>query len=527
MRSFVTSAEWQRMYIDCRPPSVRTESRGRAVAGNVWGPRGGATPHAGVYKAAMPNGKRISLLRVMFTDHCIMDCHYCPNSHWVPRRRYGFKVDELARLFNEMHQRHMVDGLFLSSGIFKNPNATQERLLDVVDAIRSRYGFRGYVHLKVMPGTNDDSSPGSEPTARRAALHQYPARRAALHIAPAKHLRKVSKMKDFDKGIIDPMGRISDLMQEHYGGAVGQATQMVVGAADESDWDIYTRMASLYGNYGFKRVYYSAFRPVQYTPLEEHPATPPAREHRLYQMDWLSRIYGYDSEELRPAFNDDGFLDTRTDPKLMIAMTNYERFPVDVNQASERELLRVPGVGPLAASRIIGQRGEHSITQTRELKAMGVVMKRALPFLRFPGHKPTPAKQAEMPLFQEQPAKAAQPSETHDGIAHRIGGQLLHVPPQPRHLRHGGIRNNNNGRDYPSTPNPPRKPGRGGHTPLCPLPLEEARVRGHSEQSEESGAARRATKIPPYLCYDSFTFRTRSSPIGVGIGDPTTKRNET
>ena len=390
---------------DILSPAERSNGTTRpSVGGERVGPRGGATPHAGVYKAAMPNGKRISLMRVMFTDHCIMDCHYCPNSHWVPRRRYGFKVDELARLFNEMHQRHMVDGLFLSSGIFKNPNATQERLLDVVDAVRSRYGFRGYIHLKVMPGTNDDSLlEASQRLGARLSIN--------IESPSAEHLRKVSKMKDFDKGIIDPMGRISDLMQEHYGGAVGQATQMVVGAADESDWDIYERMTSLYGNYGFKRVYYSAFRPVQYTPLEEHPATPPAREHRLYQMDWLSRIYGYDSEELRPAFSDDGFLDTRTDPKLMIAMTNYERFPVDVNQASEQELLRVPGVGPLAASRIIGQRREHSITQSRELKAMGVVMKRALPFLRFPGHKPTPAKQAEMPLFQEQPAKSATPSK--------------------------------------------------------------------------------------------------------------------
>ena len=390
---------------DILSPAERTDGTTRpSVGGERVGPRGGATPHAGVYKAAMPNGKRISLMRVMFTDHCIMDCHYCPNSHWVPRRRYGFKVDELARLFNEMHQRHMVDGLFLSSGIFKNPNATQERLLDVVDAVRSRYGFRGYIHLKVMPGTNDESLlEASQRLGARLSIN--------IESPSAEHLRKISKMKDFDKGIIDPMGRISDLMQEHYGGAVGQATQMVVGAADESDWDIYERMTSLYGNYGFKRVYYSAFRPVQYTPLEEHPATPPAREHRLYQMDWLSRIYGYNSEELRPAFSDDGFLDTRTDPKLMIAMTNYERFPVDVNQATEQELLRVPGVGPLAASRIIGQRKEHSITQSRELKAMGVVMKRALPFLRFPGHKPTPAKQVEMPLFQEQPAKAAQPSK--------------------------------------------------------------------------------------------------------------------
>ena len=368
------------------------------------GPRGGATPHAGVYKAAMPNGKRISLLRVMFTDYCIMDCHYCPNSHWVPRKRYGFKVDELARLFDEMHRRHMVDGLFLSSGIFKNPNATQERLLDVVDAVRSRYGFRGYVHLKVMPGTNDDSL--------LEASHRLGARLSINIESPsAEHLRKVSKMKDFDNGIIAPMARISDLMQERYGGAVGQATQMVVGAADESDWDIYTRMHSLYGDFGFKRVYYSAFRPVQYTPLEEHPATPPAREHRLYQMDWLSRIYGYDSEELRPAFSDEGFLDTRMDPKLMIAMNNFERFPVDVNQATEQELLRVPGVGPLAASRIIGQRGEHSITQNRELQTMGVVLKRALPFLRFPGHKPTPARQAELPLFQEQLATPPQPSK--------------------------------------------------------------------------------------------------------------------
>ena len=389
---------------DILSPTERSDGITRPNGGGERvDPRGGATPHAGVYKAAMPNGKRISLLRVMFTDHCIMDCHYCPNSHWVPRRRYGFKVDELARLFNEMHQRHMVDGLFLSSGIFKNPNATQERLLDVVDAVRSRYGFRGYVHLKVMPGTNDDSLlEASQRLGARLSIN--------IESPSAEHLRKVSKMKDFDNGIIAPMARISDLMQERYGGAVGQATQMVVGAADESDWDIYTRMHSLYGDFGFKRVYYSAFRPVQYTPLEEHPATPPAREHRLYQMDWLSRIYGYDSEELRPAFNDDGFLDTRTDPKLMIAMTNYERFPVDVNQASEQELLRVPGVGPLAASRIIGQRGEHSITQTRELKAMGVVMKRALPFLRFPGHKPTPAKQAELPLFQEQPART-QPSK--------------------------------------------------------------------------------------------------------------------
>ena len=356
--------------------------------------RGGVTPHAGVYRAAMPNGKRISLMRVMFTDHCIMDCHYCPNSYWVPRKRYGFKVDELAKLFDELHSRHTVDGLFLSSGIFKDPNATQERLLNVVEAIRTRYKFNGYIHLKVMPGTNENAliEAGQRLGTRLSINMESPTR---------EHLERVSGMKDFDNGIVAPMRRISDLMQETYGGAVGQATQLVVGAANESDWDIYSRMRSLYGDFGFKRVYYSAFRPVRYTPLEEHPATPRAREHRLYQLDWLSRIYGYGEDELKPAFDASGFLELRADPKLMIAANSLERFPIDVNQATEHELLRVPGLGPTAAQRILRQRREHTITRSQELQTMGVVLKRALPFLRFPGHKPTPAKQGEMRLFDE------------------------------------------------------------------------------------------------------------------------------
>ena len=397
---------------DVLSPAERSDGAARPSDG--WervGPRGGVTPHAGVYRAAMPNGKRISLLRVMFTDHCIMDCHYCPNSHWVPRRRYGFKVDELARLFAEMHGRGMVDGLFLSSGIFKDPDATQERLADVVEAVRSRHGFRGYVHLKVMPGVADDALiERSQRLGARLSIN--------MEAPSAERLRRLSAMKDFDNGILAPMQRISGLMQERYGGAVGQATQLVVGAADESDWDIHSRVRSLYGDLGFKRVYYSAFRPVRHTPLEERPATPPIREHRLYQLDWLSRIYGYEEDELRPAFDDGGFLELRADPKLMIAVGNSERFPVDVNAASERDLLRVPGIGPLAAQRIVGQQRRHSITMRQELQAMGVVLKRALPFLRFPGHKPAAAKQSEMPLFRERLADAPAPPPQETAALH-------------------------------------------------------------------------------------------------------------
>ena len=269
------------------------ERPGGARLSDGWqgvGPRGGVTPHAGVYRAAMPNGKRISLMRVMFTDHCIMDCHYCPNSHWVPRRRYGFKVDELARLFDEMHSRHTVDGLFLSSGIFKDPNTTQERLINVVEAIRTRYKFQGYIHLKVMPGTSDH--------ALIEASQRLGARLSINMESPSReHLESVSKMKDFDNGILAPMQRISELMQETYGGAVGQATQLVVGAANESDWDIYSRMRNLYGDPRVQARLLLGIPPVKYTPLEEHPATPPVREHRLYQLDWLSRIYGYDIDE--------------------------------------------------------------------------------------------------------------------------------------------------------------------------------------------------------------------------------------
>lgn len=383
--------------------------------------RGGATPYAGVYKAAMPNGKRISLMRVMFTDHCIMDCHYCPNSYWVPRKRYGFKVDELARLFDEMHRRQMVDGLFLSSGIFKDPDTTQERLLNVVEAVRTRYGFRGYIHLKVMPGTSEDAliEAGQRLGTRLSINMESPSR---------EHLERVSGMKNFDQGILAPMQRISSLMRQTYGGAVGQATQLVVGAANETDWDIYSRMRSLYADAGFKRVYYAAFRPVLHTPLEEHPPTPRAREHRLYQLDWLSRIYGYGEEELRPAFDAAGFLELRADPKLMIAASNLDHFPVDVNHAGERQLLRVPGVGPAAAARIVQQRTQHTITRRQELQAMGVVLKRAMPFLRFPGHKPAPAKQGELPLFDPPTAdrpgpRGAPPQRTIDlHAAHASGG---------------------------------------------------------------------------------------------------------
>ncbi len=361
-------------------------------------------PLPGVYRAAMPNGKYISLLRVMFTDFCMMDCHYCPNSHWVPRRRYAFKVEELAKLFMELYQRQTVAGLFLSSGIAGSASGTTERLLKVVDMLRGKYGFKGYIHMKVMPGTEYPLVEEAWRLGTRLSIN--------LEAPTPEHMRKLSTMKDLERDILAPLGWIARLIRGgvqgdgaagESAGAVGLVTQLVVGAADESDRDIFQRLDQLYSQLGLKRVYYSAFRPVRYTPLEEHPPTPLAREHRLYQLDWLRRVYGFSAEELAPAFDRNGFLWLEQDPKTAIAVENLDAFPVDVNAASREQLLRVPGIGPVAAQRIVLGRRRHRIDNWRDLQAMGVVRKRAWPFLVFPGHRPAPARQLRLDLSGQGP----------------------------------------------------------------------------------------------------------------------------
>ena len=363
-------------------------------------------PTAGVYKAAMPNGKFINLMRVMLTDFCKMDCAFCPNSHWVPRKRYAFKVDELARTFMELHSRHTVDGLFLSSGVAGTGSKTTERLVKVVEIIRRKYGFKGYIHLKVMPGTEYQYVEAAHELGTRLSVN--------IETPSADLMSKLSKMKELERDILAPMRWINDLTLREANGAVGQATQFVVGAADESDWDIFKRIDQLYGEWSLKRVYYAAFRPVRHTPLEEHPATPLGREHRLYQIDWLKRIYRFSNEELKLAFGDQGYLPLEADPKTSIAVENLDAFPLDVNAATHEQLLRVPGVGPTSAQRIVANRRRHTIDTWRDLQAMGVVRKRAWAFLAFPGQRPPRAKQLKLDLFAERPA-GAEPAPVGNG----------------------------------------------------------------------------------------------------------------
>ena len=359
-------------------------------------------PLPGVYRAAMPNGKYINLMRVMFTDFCKMDCAFCPNSHWVPRRRHAFKVDELANAFMELHRRHTVDGLFLSSGVAGTGSKTTERLVKVVEIIRKKHGFKGYVHMKVMPGTERQYVEAAYRLGTRLSVN--------LETPTPEMMRKLSAMKDLERDILAPMQWIDSLTRAGANGAVGQATQLVVGAADESDADILTRVDQLYDQWNLKRVYYSPFRPVRHTPLEEHPATPAMRGHRLYQMDWLRRVYGFPVNELKLAFDDGGYLPLRHDPKTTIALENMDAFPVDVNTAHRERLLRVPGIGPVSAQRIMQNRRRHALDSWRDLQAMGVVRAWAWPFLAFPGHRPPRAKQMKLRLSEERAAPAPAPA---------------------------------------------------------------------------------------------------------------------
>ena len=370
-------------------------------------------PAPGIYRASLPNGKHINLMRVMFTDFCKMDCAYCPNSVYVPRKRFAFKREELAATFMELHQRLAVDGLFLSSGIAGDGAKTTQRLVETIEIIRRKHQFKGYIHLKVMPGASRELVERAHRLGSRLSVN--------IETPEPEMMRRISPHKDLQKDILEPMAWINELTRQGSGGAVGQATQFVVGAADESDRQIYRRVGQMYADWNLKRVYYPPFRPARHTPMEEKPPVNAAREHRLYQMDWLHRVYRFRPGEIDLAFDQTGFLSLEQDPKTVIAMENLEAFPIDLNAANKETLLRIPGIGPLSAERILRSCRGHSIDNWRDLQAMGVIRKRAWPYVVFPGQRPPSGKQLRLDMFDE-----AQERRTAEA-----GGAILPPPTSP------------------------------------------------------------------------------------------------
>jgi len=349
----------------------------------------GSTGGAGICHSYAPDGRCISLLKVLLTNYCQYDCQYCVNrlSSDVQRARFG--VDELVHLTLEFYKRNYIEGLFLSSGILVSPDYTMERLVEVARRLREEHLFRGYIHLKTIPDADPALIEEAGRHADRLSINiELPTRRGLARLAPEKDAGRIRTAMGrlrlrLEESAPDRRGRRDPKALT----ATGQSTQMIVGADDADDRAILTTSASLYAGYRLKRVYYSAFSPIPYpsTTLPAGPA-PLVREHRLYQADWLYRFYGFGVEEIL-AGGDGSMLDTAMDPKLAWAVRHRERFPVDVNRADRETLLRVPGLGTRAVARILKAR-RHRRLGLEDLGRMTVSLAKVRPFVVARGWQP-------------------------------------------------------------------------------------------------------------------------------------------
>ena len=327
-------------------------------------------------------GRSVPLLRVLQTSACEKNCFYCPFRAGRRLRRQTLQPDELASAFDQMQRKGLVQGLFLSSGIIGSV-PSMDRMLDTVDLVRRRYGWRGYVHLKLLPNAE-------EAQIERAALL---ADRLSVNLeAPNQdRLARLAPKKDFSLGLVEPLRRawaiVSRLRRQgHAVASAGAVTQYVVGPAGESDQELLNASQMLYRQTGLRRAYYSAFHPIDDTPLQTEPATPPVREHRLYQADFMLRQYGFQAEEL--PFDADGNLPHDRDPKVAWAQAHPELFPVEINRASQGLLLRVPGIGPHSAAAIAQARRAGRLTSLEELQRLGARSAQAAPYILLNGRAP-------------------------------------------------------------------------------------------------------------------------------------------
>lgn len=341
---------------------------------------------AGICHSFAADGRCISLLKVLMSNVCIYDCKYCINriSHETPRT--SFTPEELADLTIQFYRRNYIEGLFLSSGVMKNPDYTTEQMIRAIELLRNKHRFNGYIHVKAIPGASAELVQRMGLLADRMSINiELPSEAGLGELAPQKK----------PDAIIQPMARIHSGIEENKSDLVlyrhaprfvpaGQSTQMIIGATPDSDRKILSLSEGLYKKYSLKRVFFSA-----YTPLIEDKALPSVysappllREHRLYQADWLMRFYGFTANEIVPA--DSPNINLAIDPKCNYALRHMEDFPVEVNKAPYAKLLRVPGIGVTSAQRIMQARRAGSL-DFDGLKKLGVVLKRAKFFLTCQG----------------------------------------------------------------------------------------------------------------------------------------------
>jgi len=331
----------------------------------------GSTFSAGICHSWTDDGRCISLLKVLFTNECIFDCAYCINRRSNDIKRATFTPQEIAELTINFYKRNYIEGLFLSSAIKNSPDWTMEMLFRTVWLLRYKYQFNGYIHVKAIPYASLDLIRKTGFLADRMSVN--------IELPSEKSLRLLCPNKT-KESILKPMEFITKVAEEEKNFvSAGQSTQMIIGATDDSDYKIINLSQHLYKKFKLKRVYYSAYTPVNHDPRILKVESPPLlREHRLYQADWLIRVYNFSADELFKTKDEN--LDLEVDPKVMWALRNLDRFPVEVNRASYEELIRVPGIGIKSARRIIKNRVFHSL-DFEDLKKMGVVLKRAKYFI--------------------------------------------------------------------------------------------------------------------------------------------------
>lgn len=342
----------------------------------------GNTAAAGICHSFSADGRCISLLKILFTNECVFDCKYCINraSNDVPRA--SFTPDEVCSLTMEFYKRNYIEGLFLSSGVLKNPNHTMDLIYQTVWKLRREHGFHGYIHVKAIPGADPLLIEKVGFLADRMSVNlELPTSEGLKLLAPHKTRKKIlMPMKQIQTGIRENRNELTVYRGTPAFVPAGQSTQMIIGATPETDYQLVSVAEALYDNFDLKRVFYSAFVPVNTDrALPALPGGPPLlREHRLYQADWLLRFYGFKASELlndkRPNFN------VLLDPKCDWAVRNLEIFPVEVNRADYFTLLRVPGIGVKSARRIVSAR-KSSKLDFDALKKLGVVLKRAHYFI--------------------------------------------------------------------------------------------------------------------------------------------------
>jgi len=328
-----------------------------------------------IYPAALPDGRRTNMLKVLLDNSCQNDCAYCAQRASRNGRRDRFWPEELAKTFDQMYQARLVQALFLSSGLGGNAVRTMSRMIATVEILRRRHAFRGFVHLKILPGAQHAQVERAAQLAQRISIN--------MEAPGAKRLGTLCAGKDFKEDILTRMWWMARLIKERRFLAKGHTTQFVVGASGETDTEIVTAAGKLYGEYGLTRAYYSGFQPVPDTPLENQPPAPFMREHRLYQVDFLLRKYKFERTEI--PFEQDGNLSLETDPKTLWAKNHPELYPLEINHASREELLRVPGLGVTSVERILKARTQGTFRWLEDLGKFGAVIRHAAPYLLFNG----------------------------------------------------------------------------------------------------------------------------------------------